>query len=56
VQFVRTPHHRGPRDLGHPITVNLACRPAESEDFAACGPGMKRKHFMSAGLKGEKKS
>jgi predicted ATPase with chaperone activity len=22
------------------ITVNLACRPAESEDFAACGPGM----------------
>ena len=22
------------------ITVNLACRPAESEDFAACAPGM----------------
>jgi hypothetical protein len=23
-----------------PITVNLACRPAEGEDFASCGPGM----------------
>jgi predicted ATPase with chaperone activity len=22
------------------ITVSLACRPAEGEDFAACGPGM----------------
>jgi predicted ATPase with chaperone activity len=23
-----------------PITVNLACQPAEGEDLAACGPGM----------------
>jgi predicted ATPase with chaperone activity len=23
-----------------PITVSLACGPAEGEDFAACGPGM----------------
>jgi predicted ATPase with chaperone activity len=23
-----------------PITVSLACRPAEGEDFASCGPGM----------------
>jgi predicted ATPase with chaperone activity len=22
------------------ITVNLACRPAEGEDFASCGPEM----------------
>jgi hypothetical protein len=22
------------------ITVNLACRPAEGEDFASCDPGM----------------
>jgi predicted ATPase with chaperone activity len=22
------------------IIVSLACRPAEGEDFAACGPGM----------------
>jgi predicted ATPase with chaperone activity len=33
-----------------PITVNLACRPAEGEDFASRGPG------MSGRLKGEKKS
>jgi hypothetical protein len=38
-----------------PITVNLACRPAEGEDFASRGSGDERKHFMSKRLKGEKK-
>ena len=34
-----------------PITMRLAGPPAEREDFASRGPGM-RKHFMSKRLKG----
>jgi len=39
-----------------PITVSLACRPAEGEDFASRKSGDERKHFMSECLKGERKS
>jgi predicted ATPase with chaperone activity len=38
------------------FTVNLACQPAEREDFASRGPGMSGKHFMSKRPKGERKS
>ena len=37
------------------ITVNLARRPAEGEDFASVRSGDERKHFMSKRLKGGKK-
>jgi hypothetical protein len=39
-----------------PITVSLACGPAEDEDFASRCPGMSGSTFMSKRLKGEKKS
>jgi hypothetical protein len=38
-----------------PITVRLACGPAEGEAFASCGPGMSGS-TMSGCLKGERKS
>ena len=38
------------------ITVSLAYRPAEGEDFRLARSGDERKYFMSKRLKGEKKS